>query len=1011
MCGLYSNQSTMSFRKDGFKLRIPGLSFRRAVFRCEKWRGEISLFIFGYLRTVFILALLLSFHVLISQNFHYKNWTVTEGLSSNEVHAILLKSNGELLLGTDNGVQLFDGVKFRSIPAKNEKFSSITAFSISKMADGQIWVKSYRNGLFRIVNDTLIPYEYNSIILRESQSFVGQYFVDNEGGVHYTYYMPGFPNVYSINKSGQLKRDKLRAFQEAENATKFGYKLNGDIVLMLSAPEQKKTGNKTQFNKDTFVKFQSDIPYFDESFFRRNTFHTHDNLTYVAFNNSIIQFSKDGKPLRRYNLTDRVIKLVSYKHEIYALTFSGVYLLHPSTGQFKRLFLNNLTITDLVGDNEGGLWFSTTESGLFYLASRDIHVPEANSTLAGERLHKVAADDNLLLTLDLESVLRLYEFEDQEYKLLSSFSDFDYQISHYLKLKGSEFFLNFTRGEIEKGELTIKEIDRYPRIGNDILEWEDNSFLIASNNRGVMGLNSNGAAFYFNKQDTISFPAYALEKYRDTVYVGLKEGVFRFSNGKYRRLYDGIITSPVVTMRVWNNNLVVGTKGQGLFVITSAGVSRISQFQGSNSNNIQSLAVSDNGKLWVASAAGLSIVNSNLEVFSLNEDDGLPSSVVKDLSYANGRVNVLTESGFCYIDTSISKPIENYDLSLYLPIENELIENGEFRVLPLGKREVFLNVHENSLRYNSGFHFQVLYKSDTLRAPNGNIALAGLEPGTHELSVLVGLKGHFPAKEAVFTLVVPSYYYEENWFKALVVLLGLGLIVYAIVFLQKQAEFKRITKMKTSMAQYEALNLQINPHFLFNSLNNIKVLSSNDPNSRIHQLVGKLSKLTRNVLENSKLTTVSLREELDNIQRFVDIENIRFQERPINFEMIIDPKLNLEQHTVPPMILQPTVENAIWHGLLPKARGERNLQMVVKEITSGFMVQIGDNGIGWQNKQPSEDLEVNKTSIGLKNTIERLKMYEDMNLGRASLKLEERQGSDDQYCGMLVSFVFYPKFK
>lgn len=1000
----------MSFRKGGFKLRTPGLSFRRACFGWHVGRAKIKPAVCEYLRVVFLLIITFNYSALFSQNFLYKNWTVSDGLSSNEVHSILLKNNGELLLGTDNGVQIFDGENFKPIPARDEKFSSLTAFSIDKMMDGEIWVRTCRHGLFRIENDTLVPYVHNALILNESKSFVGQYFVDKKGSVHYTYYLPGSPGVYVINRDGELSKKSLSGIQDSDSASKYGFNYNGEIVLVQSAPDKGLIGERQEENDNSFVKFQSDVHYFDESFFRRNAFLNTNNSTYVAFNNSVIQFGNKGKSLSRFDLADRVIKLVGFENDVYALTLSGVYLLSPQSNNHKKLYLNGLTVTDMIGDQEGGIWFSTTESGLYYLASRQIYLPSANSPLIDPHLHQIAAHGNRLLTLNLESVLHLYEFVDGEYKLQSSFTGYDYQISHYLKLTGDEFFLNFTRGEIKRGKLAVSAIDKYPKIGNDILKGDDNSFLIASNFRGVLGLDANGHTFFFNRRDTTSFPAYALERCWDTVFVGLKDGLYQFLDGKYKPVYVDQISSPVITMCVWDNKLVVGTKGQGLFIISPTEVSHLSRKQKLGSNNIQSLAVSENGRLWIASTAGLSVVNDDYEIFTLNEDDGLLSSVVKSVAYANGRINVLTESGFCFLDTSISKPIENFDLSLYLPIENRTIAKDEYLVLPLGKRDVFLNIEENSLRYKSTFNFKVLYKSDTLEAPDGKLSLAGLEPGTHELKVLAGLKGIFPVDDALFTVHVPAYYYEENWFKALMVLLGLGLIATVIMHLQQQAEFRRTTKMKTSLAQYEALNLQINPHFLFNSLNNIKVLSSNDPSSRINHFVGKLSKLTRNVLENSKHTTISLREELDNIQRFVDIENIRFQQRPIKFQMTIDQKLNLDKLAIPPMILQPSVENAIWHGLLPKESGVRELQLVVKEITSGFLVQISDNGLGWKNKQPSQEFEVNKTSIGLKNTIERLKMYEDMQLGKASLKLEEKRDTEGQYCGMLVSFVFYPKF-
>ncbi len=176
-----------------------------------------------------------------------------------------------------------------------------------------------------------------------------------------------------------------------------------------------------------------------------------------------------------------------------------------------------------------------------------------------------------------------------------------------------------------------------------------------------------------------------------------------------------------------------------------------------------------------------------------------------------------------------------------------------------------------------------------------------------------------------------------------------------IVSLSEQAKAEKHLKLRE---QYErelaelkitALRSQMNPHFIFNSLNSIKLyIINNDKQNAVYYL-NKFSKLIRKILSSTQTKEISLADEIDTMKLYVGIENIRF-ENTIDFSMDIDHTLNLDTIKIPSMVLQPFIENAIWHGLASK-KEEKELSLQVYREDSNLIIEITDNGIGRANAQ------------------------------------------------------------
>lgn len=202
-----------------------------------------------------------------------------------------------------------------------------------------------------------------------------------------------------------------------------------------------------------------------------------------------------------------------------------------------------------------------------------------------------------------------------------------------------------------------------------------------------------------------------------------------------------------------------------------------------------------------------------------------------------------------------------------------------------------------------------------------------------------------------------------------------------IISLNKIGEEEKIKQLQLSFEKEIAeikvtsLQSQMNPHFIFNSLNSIKLhIIKNNKENAVYYL-NKFSKLIRKILSISRVKEVSLQEEIETIELYVSIENLRFK-NSIQFYISVDENINLDTIKIPPLILQPFVENAIWHGLSAKD-GEKILKIFISKNDSDFItITIDDNGIG--RKKASEFKEqriIKRDSMGLKLTEERLAIF------------------------------------
>ncbi|PIB28660.1 histidine kinase [Maribacter sp. 4G9] len=211
---------------------------------------------------------------------------------------------------------------------------------------------------------------------------------------------------------------------------------------------------------------------------------------------------------------------------------------------------------------------------------------------------------------------------------------------------------------------------------------------------------------------------------------------------------------------------------------------------------------------------------------------------------------------------------------------------------------------------------------------------------------------------------------RKNKTMLLVTFIGLALAAGILYILYRQYQLSSEKKLLT--LEQTMLRSQMNPHFLFNSLNSIKLyIINNEKKNAVHYL-NKFSKLVRKILEASSQREISLAEELETVELYMNIENIRFSNEII-FKINIADDIDVHGVKIPSLILQPFLENALWHGLSSK-EGEKNIQLDVMKGREGFIkIAITDDGVGRDAAEKIKERKVLKgKSVGIDITKERL---------------------------------------
>jgi uncharacterized membrane-anchored protein YhcB (DUF1043 family) len=388
------------------------------------------------------------------------------------------------------------------------------------------------------------------------------------------------------------------------------------------------------------------------------------------------------------------------------------------------------------------------------------------------------------------------------------------------------------------------------------------------------------------------------------------------------------------------------------------------------------------GDLWIGTNHGLmkiSLEKENIKVY--NTSNGLISNTIYDVAINTPYIYLSTEEGIIRfpLDQDLSNPVSPYISLNRTQLNGSNTTYASGMILPYDHQTVSFQFYTST--YKDQDKTKLFYQLKGRESKTGQInkdelVLSKLSPGNYKLTVYAinndGIKSTVPI---VLLFKVAKPFWTTLWFIILVAFTGIACVYFIIRIItqsnKKKEQKKTELNRQINEHRLNAIQAQMNPHFIFNAINSIQHYILSNKTQAAYDYLAKFSKLIRLVLANSQHNAIRLTKEIEILELYIELEQQRFKHK-FEYNIYIDKEIDLEEIKIPVMLIQPFVENAIWHGIM-------NLDQSVKgKLSIGFYLSgetlrivVEDNGIGRKRAGELKTLKSHE-SIGVEATEKRI---------------------------------------
>lgn len=883
------------------------------------------------------LCLLLTFSAALSAQLpghtHFVQFSDKDGLSSNTVYDITQNFNGEIILGTSDGISLFNGLGFRNFSYRG-KGRALQNFQIDEK-DSSIMASSFFGDIVRFRN-----YEFESILNQKNTIAKNVLFLIN-----------GIPCTNDDSTITQLGSDSVIMRFEETLQNILQVKSMPDKSFWLVSRRDRIYIEKYDHNFNLIIKHITKDPVTNPTIFQLQ------DSVYLFANGIIYQMKNDEFVLSRLQLKTDLINtkwlgINVFNDSLIILNgFDGV-LIFDRNGGLKNELFKGISISRSFQDMEGNFWFTSLQDGIFMLPSLQLTDYDLRQ-ITGDK-NKVfrtmqGLNEEIILGTNGGKLIKVNALGD----LLATLQiDRKAEIQSMTFNKDSSAFWVFCDGLFLVDYHTFRITDKDEMVSTKSMETIGDALFCATSR----GLYIKGE---IHKSPLSNVWINTLIKTGKKVMLGTVDGIYH-----YDLELDSIIKwqnntreSPIIlsfqstkTERIFLQTLNEGImewKDQNVFDISIDNIPL---------NSAENLRISGdrlfcsieksvyefdllNEKLIAIYDQAFGIENSQpLGIFRSNDIllFVFPQTIQTTMRLSS-RAEIQPWIKFRSINANfVDENKEN------LPFENNFLD-------------LIVDVHPN---IKAGGETKLFYKlNDTNWQPaealgtGHNFRFQNLAPGKYQLSFKArtnnGLQSEI--KHLYFKVKFPF------WQSSIFIIGMISLLVFSTLIVYKRRtdiiknralKFLEEEKLRSRLllAELTAIRSQMNPHFIFNVMSAIQSDILKGESRKAYDALNRFSKLLRSILEKSSKEYSPLKDEIELLELYLELEKSRFGD-DFQYEMQLDAMLDLKKTRIPTLITQPFVENAIKHGLMHK-RGQKKLKISFIGREDHYEIHIEDNGVG-----------------------------------------------------------------
>ncbi len=967
-------------------------------------------------------------------------WRLTEenGLPSMTIYDLLISWDRFIYLATDAGVYRFDGFNFRPIPALQSRSRGLTSGKYSK--DGQLYYRNFSGQLFFLYNDTLRELEGWANHRAEAKD-INSYGFDAENKLWINTYI-GHVYVSDIKKDHFERFKVIKENDTIDNF--FSIAVLRDTIMMTSFEPVPyificDTKNKRiVVQKQDFARKLLQIGITGNSFYARMTqdnsdiyiwdgkkFNYHYVLSKVLYGRRIIN-QADG------------INIAEQNHPLPYFWFMTNKGAGKITNQgLSTWLLETEAVTGIAKDYEGNYWVSTNLDGLYMIPSLDISIlNKKNSFLKDQRITRIIEGPNKTIIIGcfdgniyqidragnlilqyqkpmqageveflawdtarnrLFSSHAIYEFEKKECVFTGFYiKDACFMPDGSFQSSGSNFTA-FLQPEPRKG-----------RIFESLSDSFRNKFIY------YQKINlQNSKSMHWLRLREVRSRATLFDIADSTYWFGDSDGLWVYDkSGNSHKIIDnsGRDLYAVSLVQMPDKHIVVSTLTQGLFLIKDKKIIRhITTENGLLTNMGGKVRIFDSGGksyIWLCTPKGLHQIDPYSSVINYaNKSDGIGTDLVLDVLVSGDTIWAATNIGVVRMPLDLLKPNSippDIFLSGFKIKEKDTTLQTSY-ILPYNQNSLYISFQALSFKSRGDFRYKYrMVGLDTAwittTSANNFARYPTLPSGKYLFQVFAINEDDIQSQNplAISVVILPPYW-QKWWFLVLIVLLII--LAMSLVFVAILRNIQSRSRLLLAKAQLESelrssqmasLKAQMNPHFIFNALNSIQEFILLNDKKMANFYLGKFADLMRLILQMSNSQLVTLEEEIKSLELYLQLEALRFEEN-FSYSIVRNENLDIFETQLPPMLIQPYVENAIKHGLLHK-KGEKTLAIqfeVAFESGKKYLIcTVQDNGIG---REKSAELQRS-----------RKKMYQSFASGATSRRLDLLNSGHNQVVSAII---------